>query len=518
MTTVAGIDIGNATTEIVIAVDGEPVLWDRMPTRGVKGSIASGEGAARLLGRMERRLGRRVDLAVMTHQQPVDTSCIDVGLTPTHTGRLVVLSRGPVSPAGSGFGVGSPMAVEREPQDIGEPIVLLAADPLGYRDTAQRVRRWRDAGADVVAVVLAGDEARLVSARIEARIPVVDSIDAAAVLACARVGVEVAGEGRALGVLSDPLRLGAALGLDGGEHLDAVAAVEALRGSRSAVVGVLDSRPAVPQANEHAWLSDLRAQADDVWTVDLREVVNIPGWRADAVASTSMVVASLQGTSGDNLHVDGLSRRWDGEVRVLSSEVAAGRVGALTTPGASADAVVLDLGGGTLDMSSDIAHATVAGCGEMLTVAVADVLEISRGASEWVKRGPARRIDGPQLAIEEDGGRHFLDPPAPPGTVGWLVCQGPGGALPFARHLGGSEWRMLRLALKEAVIGDNVRRVVPEGARSEIVLVGGPAGDDELVEAVGRAVPGAVIGRADVAGQLGHRWAVAWGLVLAAAP
>jgi len=514
---VAGIDIGNATTEIVIAVDGEPVLWDRMPTRGVKGSIASGEGAARLLARMERRLGRRVDLAVMTHQHPVDTSCVDIGLAPTSTGRLVVLSRGPLSPAGTGVGVGTPVPVEREPQAALGSVVLVATDPLGYRDTAQRVRQWRDAGADVVAVVLAGDEARLVSARIDAQVPVVDSIDPMAVLSCARVAVEVAGDGRALGVLSDPLRLGAALGLDATEHADSVAAVEALRGSRSAVVGVLEARPTAPEADEHTWLSDLRARADDVWTVDLRDVIDIPGWRADAVASTSMVVACLEGGGGGNLHVEGLRRRWEGEVRVLSSEVAAGRTGALTTPGATADAVVLDLGGGTLDMSDGIVHATVAGCGEMLTVAVADVLGVSRGASEWVKRGPARRIDAPQLAIEEDGGRHFLDPAAPAGSVGWLVCQGPGGPLPFARHLAGSEWRMLRLALKEAVIGDNVRRVLPEGARSEVVLVGGPAGDDELVEAVGRAVPGAVIGRADVAGRLGHRWAVAWGLVLAAA-
>lgn len=516
MSAVAGIDIGNATTEIVVAVDGRPVLWDRMPTRGVKGSIASGEGAARLLARMERRLGHRVDLAVLTEQHPVDTSCVDIALAPTSTGRLAVLSRGPVSPAGAGVGVGTPIPVEQEPQPALGPVVLVAADPLGYRDTAQRVRRWRDAGADVVAVMLAGDEARLVSARIDAGIPVVDSIDPAAVLACASVAVEVAGEGRALSVLSDPLRLGGALGLDADDHADAVAAVTALRGSRSAVVGVHPSRPDVPVTDEESWLGDLRARADDVWTVDLREVASIPGWRADAVATNSLVLASLTAAPGAHLHVEGLMRRWDGEVMVLSSEVEAGRMGALTTPGVSPDALVLDLGGGTLDMSDGQAQRTVAGCGDMLTVAVADVLGISRGAAEWVKRGPARRIESPQLAIEEDGGRHFLDPPAPAGSVGWLVCQGPGGALPFARHLSGSEWRMLRLALKEAVIGANVRRILPDGAGADVVLVGGPAGDDELAEAVGRAVPGAVIGRADVAGRLGHRWAVAWGLVLAA--
>ncbi len=516
MSAVAGIDIGNATTEIVIAVEGQPVLWDRMPTRGVKGSVASGEGAARLLARMERRLGQRVDLAVLTEQHPVETSCVDIGLAPTSTGRLAVLSRGPLSPAGSGVGVGRPVPVEGTPHAADDPVVLVAADPLGFRATAEQVRLWRAAGADVVAVVLAGDEARLVRARIDVDLPVVDSVEPEGALACSLLAVEVAGEGRALSVLSDPLRLGAALGLGTDEHADAVAVVAGLRGSRSAVVGVLPALPAPTAGDEQSWLSELRAQADDVWTVDLREVVNIPGWRSDAVESRLMVLAALKAASGSGRHVEGLRHRWHGEVIVLSSEVEAGRAGALTTPGVSADAMVLDLGGGTLDMSDGHAQRTAAGCGDMLTVAAADVLGISRGAAEWVKRGPARRIESPQLAIEEDGGRHFLDPPAPAGSVGWLVCQGPGGPLPFARHLSGSEWRMLRLALKEAVIGANVRRILADGAGEDVVLVGGPAGDDELAEAVVRVLPGAVIGRADVAGLLGHRWAVAWGLVLAA--
>lgn len=521
MTLVAGIDIGNATTEIVIAADGRPVLWDRIRTRGVKGSASSGAGAARLLVRLERRLGQRADLAVMTRQYPVDTACIELGRPAVATGRLTVLSCGPASPAGHGAGAGTPIPVEREPRALDGPIVLVAADPLGYRTTAERVGTWRAAGAQVVAAVLAGDEARLVSARIGADIPVVDSVDPVAALACTRIAVEVAAEGRALGVVSDPLRLAAALGLGTTEHPDAVAVVESLRGARSAVVGVNAMRTTEPTDSVSMVLHRLRTECDDVWAVDLREVIDLPGWRADAAVATSMVVASLQASGGADLHVDGFRQNWDGDVAVLSSEVAAGRAGALTTPGTSSTALVLDLGGGTLDLSDGSTHRTLAGCGELLTAGVADVLGVSRGSAEWVKRGPARRIDTPYLAVAEDGSRYFLDPTAPAATVGWLVCEGPGGPLPFSRHLSGQEWRILRLALKRSVIGANVRRALAVDAytdrSSQVVLVGGPAGDDELVEAVGRAVPDTVIGRADVAGRLGHRWAVAWGLVLAAA-
>ena len=56
---------------------------------------------------------------------------------------------------------------------------------------------------------------------------------------------------------------------------------------------------------------------------------------------------------------------------------------------------------------------------------------------------------------------------------------------------------------------------------SDMVLVGGPAGDDEIVEAMHAVLRegqrSLSIGRANVAGMLGHRWAVAYGLVLLAA-
>jgi sugar (pentulose or hexulose) kinase len=48
-----------------------------------------------------------------------------------------------------------------------------------------------------------------------------------------------------------------------------------------------------------------------------------------------------------------------------------------------------------------------------------------------------------------------------------------------------------------------------------VIVVGGPAGDDEVLSAVSRALPaGTAIGRGDVGGSLGHRYAVAYGLLL----
>ncbi len=51
---VAGIDIGNSTTEIVITSGSEPIAWDRRPTRGMKGSEASIKAAVSLLQSLQR--------------------------------------------------------------------------------------------------------------------------------------------------------------------------------------------------------------------------------------------------------------------------------------------------------------------------------------------------------------------------------------------------------------------------------------------------------------------------------
>ena len=201
-----------------------------------------------------------------------------------------------------------------------------------------------------------------------------------------------------------------------------------------------------------------------------------------------------------------------GELRILESEPAAGRAGALSTPGAQHDAVVLDLGAGTVDAIGADWSRTLAGAGDLLTLAVGTSLGIPRGAADWVKRGPAARLEGPHVLADENGDRNFLDRPAPADAVGSLVVSGPAGLLPFHRRLALTEWRALRLRLKADTLGENVARALDGRELDELLVVGGPAGDEELLSALRQRLPAVTIGRADVAGRLGHRWAVAYGL------
>jgi len=199
-------------------------------------------------------------------------------------------------------------------------------------------------------------------------------------------------------------------------------------------------------------------------------------------------------------------------------------------------ALVADLGSGTIDaIAADGREAVVAGAGELLTVAVAEALGVPRAAADWIKRGPCVRLDGGQRYEAEDGGRGFLDVAAPAAAAGMLAVPGPGGLLPFAAGYGRqrtpSEWRAVRLRLKQAVLAVSLQRALTalgepgpwlaSDGPAQLVLVGGPAADNELVGVLTRCLPDTItIGRGNLGATrdgeaLGHRYAVALGLALA---
>jgi hypothetical protein len=184
---------------------------------------------------------------------------------------------------------------------------------------------------------------------------------------------------------------------------------------------------------------------------------------------------------------------------------------------------VVDLGAGTIDVITPDREVVAAGAGDLLTASVAETLGISRAAADWVKRGPCLRVDGGQRYEAEDGSRGFLDRPAPASAAGMLAAAGPAGLLPFGREHSPAEWRAIRLRLKQAVFAANLRRALGTLGASfgQVLIVGGPAGDDELLGVLLRSFPADVsLGRASVGGTLdgppaGHRYAAALGLALA---
>ena len=116
VTVVAGIDVGNATTEVVAVRYGahgpEVIGADRLPTRGRKGSLESLQGAAALVRRLERALGTPVDSGVVAPLRAVETSTLSVPELAPATGRLRLVASAVGTPGGRGACIGTPLTLE----------------------------------------------------------------------------------------------------------------------------------------------------------------------------------------------------------------------------------------------------------------------------------------------------------------------------------------------------------------------------------------------------------------------
>jgi hypothetical protein len=553
VTVIAGVDVGNATTEVVLVSGGKILGAGRVPTRGRKGSAGSLRGAAALVRRLERQLGCAVGEARIAPLRAVDTSVVTVPDSAAPAGRLRVLAAGVPTPGGTGACVGAPLSLA-DPQPRDATVVAVVPPVLRYDEAAARLRALLAAGTRIGAVLVAGDEGVLVANRLPGGLPVIDQVDADAAAACQLLAVEVRPPGHTLRLLTDPVALGARLSLRDHEAGDAAAVGRALADHANAVVGLLPAAPAAPEMLAEPWVMTAddgrlplraacarlagwpvgtvrafgtcgvgaaEADVDDLFAVDLAAAAEAATARQGSTGR-AVLVASLS-RAGLEQAAPVLSELLDVPVHSPVTEPAAARFGALTTPGARGDAVVVDLGAGTVDVIGPGHSVVAAGAGELLTVAVAEMLGIPRAAADWVKRGPCVRVDGGQRFEAEDGTRGFLEVPAPASAAGMLAVDGPGGWLPFDRKHGPGEWRAIRLRLKLAVLAANFRRAVRTLGQdpAQVLVVGGPAGDEELLAVIARSLPdGVTVGRGDVGGScagepLGHRYAVALGLALA---
>jgi Diol dehydratase reactivase ATPase-like domain/DD-reactivating factor swiveling domain len=603
VTVVAGVDIGNATTEVVM-LDGRQLLGaDRLPTRGRKGSADSLRGAAALVRRMERRLAVTVGEARIAPLRAAATATLTIPPAVPDTGRLRVLAAGVPTPGGAGTCVGRPFWLDgespgREPpgrerpggerpggdrpggdrpggasdrpggQGPDIPRVALVPAQVGYVAAARRLRRLLAAGIPVGAVLAGSDEGVLIANRLGVPVPVLDQVDVAAAAACTVLAVEVRRPGQPLTLLTDPVALSAALRLGSGEARDAAIVSRALLDYGNGVIGLAPAAaggpgrvrpsalgpaapglaagsPAEPWVVAHGRTIGLRAACrelagwpvgtvtalgtpdgetslDDLFAVDLAAAADTATARRGSVGQAALVSSLHRLTPGSG-HAAVLADLLGCPVHRVLSEPAAARLGASTTPGARPDAVVVDVGAGTIDVIAPDREVVAAGAGDLLTVAVAETLGVPRAAADWVKRGPCVRLDGSHRFEAEDGSRGFLDGPADPAAAGMLAAAGPAGWLPFDRRHSPAEWRAIRLRLKEAVFAANLARVLRTLGRElgQVLIVGGPAGDDELLGVLLRTLPeGVTAGRGNVGGTLagiaaGHRHAAALGLALA---
>ncbi len=539
MTFLAGVDIGNSTTEIVICKDGKPVAWDRRPTRGHKGSESSVHAANALLRSIERQHNITADRVVVAPWHPVNSDTATVHETPPDTGRLRILECASHSVTGDGFAVGVPWDI-RQPAPSNQDLIAVVAHGVTFKEAAATLNDAFAQGLPVHGIVVERDEAVLIAARISRAVPIVDYADFGQALSASRLFIEVRPVGTSVTTATDVWALATHLNAESErEHISQIS--RWVRDERAVVIALYetvsthqdDQPPAQIFDDKQGWLNLFDAVTtihsvgqftqlnigkmsdllNDVWAVDISAALAQRGVRQRSHSRTLALASLVASSPSTNLDLEAIFAR---SVSVASSEADAGAYGARTTPGITPDALVIDIGGGTIDAIGE-SNTSVAGAGDMLTAAVAHVLGVPRGAADWIKRGPAMRVEAPTVVLTEAGGKSFTDDSMkiPSTLVGWLIAEGPSGYLPFGTDLAPAEWRIIRQGLKANVIAKNVARLldgIGVSNPTDVVIVGGPAADDELIPQLAQLPQVAGIGRGNVAGVLGHRYSVAYGL------
>ena len=243
MSYIAGVDIGNSTTEVCIGeVTGNGNLTfltsASCPTTGTKGTIENVYSVKNALKLAMSRIGREtsdIDLVRLNEAAPVIGDTAMETLTETVITDSSMIGHNPSTPAGAGQAVGEILLVENISRGIpGTPYILAASAEHSYEEIAAVVNQC---GLDIEGIILQADEAVLVENRIHKKVPIIDEVRRIDRLPDGvPAAIEVALPGQTVRMLSNPYGIATLLGLNAEETRTVTPIAKSLIGKRSAVV------------------------------------------------------------------------------------------------------------------------------------------------------------------------------------------------------------------------------------------------------------------------------------------
>lgn len=245
MKLVAGVDIGNSTTEVCIGSVGENGQFQFLSsaarmTTGTKGTLPNVLGIkAALLEAMEkiRQPMDALDLVRLNEAAPVIGDTAMETITETIITESSMIGHNPSTPAGAGEAVGELLFLENiwkgKP---GVAYIIVAANKFSYEEVAARMNQYIPE-LDIRGLILQADEAVLVENRLNKKIPIVDEVRHISKVPEGKMAaIEVALPGTGIRMLSNPYGIATLLKLDAQETKSVTPIAKSLIGKRSAVV------------------------------------------------------------------------------------------------------------------------------------------------------------------------------------------------------------------------------------------------------------------------------------------
>ena len=245
MKIVAGIDIGNATTETALGrIDGgklEFLASGTVPTTGIKGTRQNINGIFHSLTDALEKAGLEVkDLSEvrLNEAAPVIGDVAMETITETIITESTMIGHNPSTPGGMGVGVGETVLVtELEDAPGGKDYIVVIPKSVDFEEAARLINQGSTGTRQVTAAIVQRDDGVLIHNRLHRKIPIVDEVALVDKVPLGmRSAVEVAGVGGVVEVLSNPYGIATLFGLSSEETRQVVPIARALIGNRSAVV------------------------------------------------------------------------------------------------------------------------------------------------------------------------------------------------------------------------------------------------------------------------------------------
>jgi diol dehydratase reactivase alpha subunit len=244
--TIAGVDIGNASTEVALALvnDDKTVTFIASgitDTTGLKGTQQNIHGIFSSLKQSLNKAGLSfddLDMVSINEAAPVIGDVAMEMITETIITESTIIGHNPNTPGGMGLGIGYTIMIEElDRASSGRSYIVLVSSSMEFEEAAAKINLAVVKDISVTGAIVQKDDGVLIYNRLENKIPIVDEVTLIEKVPLNMpAAVEVAKPGAVVEILSNPYGVAKAFGLTPDETKLIVPIARALIGNRSAVV------------------------------------------------------------------------------------------------------------------------------------------------------------------------------------------------------------------------------------------------------------------------------------------
>ena len=240
---IAGIDIGNATTEVALAAieSGKPPVFlasGIAETSGIKGTKGNISGVFKALTKALDEAGtdlESIDRVMINEAAPVIGDVAMETITETIITESTMIGHNPSTPGGMGTGTGITVLISELGNSSYKDIIAVIPKAVGYEEAAQIINKVEN--VNITGAIMQQDDGVLVHNRLKKKIPIVDEVSLIEKVPMGMLAaIEVAEKGNVVETLSNPYGIAGMFGLTSEETKKVVPIARALIGNRSAVV------------------------------------------------------------------------------------------------------------------------------------------------------------------------------------------------------------------------------------------------------------------------------------------